>query len=245
MFNKKAQITFFIFLGILILIFLSVFYFDNSDSTFLSQSEFKSEVDSFKQYLSECAKLATHNNIALIGLRGGYINLQEPYFTTLNFSTNYLYYDGKDQVPNITTVRAQLSLGVSHDIKQCINLTPFPNVEFIINNDPTILMEFDKESTLFLINWNIIVQKDSFSFPTSEFTINYPISLLSFIDTAQKIVDMTKANPDFIDVAYLLQQDVNTTIVKYSNDTLVYQLTKPDNTIDGLPYYFIFASKVQ
>ncbi|MFH1248826.1 MAG: hypothetical protein V1660_01610 [archaeon] len=128
--SKKAQVTIFVIIGVLIVSAVSLFFYFKTAPSYVS-AEFK-EVET---YFTECINNNIKEGSALIGSGAGYINPPKfekgseymPFSSQLDFFGNavpyWFYISGnnimKEQVPSLNEMQKQLSSFINGEIKNC------------------------------------------------------------------------------------------------------------------------------
>ena len=98
--SLKSQISLFLILGLVLAFVAGIgfFYVNNikqPDDNIISQSQ------SVNQYVGSCLELVAEEGLKILGIQGGHISLQEPYFKAKTYNTSYLYYERGNLLPSL------------------------------------------------------------------------------------------------------------------------------------------------
>lgn len=140
--KKKGQVTIFVILAIIVVVGVIVFFAfsgNKEESTSENVPVFASPI---KVFIDSCVEGVSEDVVYEVGLGGGY--LFPPEMSNADGIT-YLYYDGKNYFPTISTIENEIENGISSGLIFCVDgfenfgnydinyTTPLVNVE--IDND--------------------------------------------------------------------------------------------------------------
>ncbi|MEK6890556.1 MAG: hypothetical protein AABX03_00290 [Nanoarchaeota archaeon] len=150
--NKKAQVTIFIIIAIVIVVgVVTVFIFRDSLFPKQTSGDFEEVYSSF----ADCEKQATLNALNIAGLQGGYIDTSKlefqpgneyaPFSSQLDFLGNpvpYWYYISgngvvREQVPSKTKIQNEIENYLDEELRNC-DFTGFMEQGFVINNSKPV-----------------------------------------------------------------------------------------------------------
>ena len=124
--NKKAQLTVFIIIGIVLLLILGLtLYF--TQSMFFQKLFVPKEISKVVVFTEACVQAAAEEGLFLLSIQGGYIEqpdyiTKDPYsYVDAGFKVPYLYYRGNDRAPSKTQMEFELVNYVNEQVKNCIN----------------------------------------------------------------------------------------------------------------------------
>ena len=100
---KKAQVTPFVVIGVIILTFILIFY--SADLTGVTKQEVvealkAGDVIAVKSYIDNCVKQTASDGLLLIGAQGGYTLVTPIPFYTFSADIGYGYYEGVNTLPS-------------------------------------------------------------------------------------------------------------------------------------------------
>jgi len=209
--KKKGQITVFIILGLIFLIFFLIILFTKSYRIEKIGTISSGELSPIKYYVDLCAKSTTSDALYLLGVQGGYTIPPEFYFQSTYAKIAYWYDKGEDTSPTIEEMEQELSSYVNIALPECIeNLDAFRDMGF----------EFEFEF------YKII-----------------PARLGHMYSIAKEIVGKEIEDPDWIDMTYLVKQDIDSNIYPHDENTLIYSLLDNKSAIEyDSQFMFLFAN---
>jgi len=138
-FDKKAQVTAFIIIGLVILGTVGLFtYVINSTTKY---KDTPNEYMPVVEYVDQCVRETTASGIFLLSLQGGYVELPEAISTNpesyidMGFKVPYWYYKGQRRGPYIEMIEEDLAEYINQNLLICLdNLNSFRD-QYTINED--------------------------------------------------------------------------------------------------------------
>jgi len=143
--NKKAQLTIFVILAILIIIGISLFFVLRGK---IFQKNIPQELEQVYDYYLSCIEQETSDALIIVASKGGYIknpdfspgNEYMPFSSQLDFfgtGIPYWYYVSnngfiEEQVPSKTEIQNQLNHYLEEQIESC-DFSSFENRGFVID----------------------------------------------------------------------------------------------------------------
>jgi len=239
--NKRAQVTIFVIIAILLVVSVAmIFLFRDRISPIIFPQSNEQKV---KSYVESCIKDEGNFALFVLGIRGGHIKLQEPYFSTNNFNTSYLYYYGENRVPSLADMEKELSSVITENLEYCTNFSIFPDLS-IQPGDISTETTINENGVKISVQWPLVISKGDNTIQLQDFSAEFPIYLDIIQKQATSIVLMEQAHPETIDNIYLLNLYSNITFTTYPDGTVVYILRDSFSRIGDAPYFFLFANKL-
>ncbi len=237
---KKAQVTVFILLGMVIVLFAGVTYY----ATELAQKRVEVtpvEASSAKELVELCLGIVADDALLTIGKQGGLANLGVDYFEPLN--TAYLYDTGENKAPDNSAVEQQLSEYIDANLAKCLgnfDTLKSRGVEIIEKSQPKTTTTIAEKDVQFALSYDLeekkgeVITRPEFA-PVRKFA-----RLKEMIDLAQGIVNSEKNNNGLID----LDTDCSLDVIHFPVEkTLVTVITDNNFMIQNSPYRFVFAHR--
>ena len=152
---KKAQVTIFILIGLMIIISLGFYIF----YTRLERVTQSVELDSYtfiEEYVNSCIRNGLEEGLVALGLGGGYSGTD---FDTVRYKTfgenkvAYYYIDGTLFVPELDDIRKKLDSMILSELRDCLQENVFSDygieIEYPNLEEDNVLVEssFNEDST--------------------------------------------------------------------------------------------------
>jgi len=189
---KKAQITIFVILGVLLVGAIIIFFLIPRNVSNSSEPEMRRVYS----YVNSLIEEKSFDCFRIIGERGGYYEIPEQVYVN---GTSYWYYNGVNTQPFINTIEEQIAMCVDDALRNSTGTT----LEFL--GDNSLRISSDRIKTKVKINeWRTIIEvdypvsasgEDSMSL-VSSFNIEYKINLLKIYEIATGIVNYASI-PEF------------------------------------------------
>jgi hypothetical protein len=267
--QKRGQITIFIIIGVIILIFVGFLILTNS---FIQENKINSDKDNLiklsskteavKLYIGSCIDGIAKKSIFTLGRYGGQIELASNYFDSELFNANYVYYLGEKNAPSIEEMEKSLELLMERDLEKCVGEFNPEISEVNINGNNVnkellsdIFVEqkgevqadvkITKGLVVYNVQWPLVIKvkkqkKELVHFPKKEFLVDLNhIALFT-----QEFIDKIYLNPYLLDINYALKQNYTMDLAMFNDDTYVILITDNNSMIDYQPLKFLMAVKI-
>ncbi|MCH8519196.1 MAG: hypothetical protein LAT82_00385 [Nanoarchaeota archaeon] len=133
--NKKAQVSIFVIIGIIVVVSVIILTQLNSNYDFNEQNSMNNQINSIQDFISTCIQKTTHRGIIENLERGGYYTITSYESIEDNFLTNVpLYYNGVELlIPTIKIFEEELSKFITDEIDICFDsFSSFEEVGYLI-----------------------------------------------------------------------------------------------------------------
>ena len=249
MISKKAQVTFFIILGIIIIGLIGLIIYIRTGSFKLgSNIEIEKGVSTslqlnvIKEYVDNCLQETSKEGLNIIGKQGGYYNIPKSISTILiGKNVTYYYSNKKIYVPDISVIQKELSDYISDNLIKCLDFKEFKDKGYNINGK-NILVEtkINDKNVDITMNYPITIEKDGISANLNDFNsiINSNIKTLNSVSS--KIVNDYSKKPGFVCLTCLKQSakennviiEVATASTISGNNIIEFLITDKEYTLD-------------
>ena len=239
--KKRAQITIFIIIAVLILIIgVSIFLIKQPPK----QKNIPANIQPINSYVQECIDETAIQAVFYISERGGYYNVPEK---TIDKLTPYYLYEEENYMPSKEKIQEQLSLYVNEKLNDCINdFTDF--IDFEIQQDEIkTTTEIKASQVLFNINYPLKISRQGEVNNLEDFTTTVPIRLGIVYEAIDKIMqeqikDTSALDPNNI-YEVSIQNDINVKMIGFIEDSVIFVTTDKNSKIDNQDFIFVFANK--
>ncbi|MEK6873586.1 MAG: hypothetical protein AABW91_01980 [Nanoarchaeota archaeon] len=213
---KKAQITIFIIIAVLIVSGIILIFTLNENArnmftrTFSSETKYPQTVQSIKLNVQDCIDEALKTVVKENAVRGGY------YFTlgdsvyynpgNLSLARNIpFYFDKKYSVPTLAVLKDQISKGVSYELAGCINAEEYVDGPIEINN-AKVDIDFSR------YNAKVVMDDESV-----KIDIKFPVEI-TFQDVVYSVEDYSSSVKTSYFKMYGLANKITQTQTQYGNE---------------------------
>ncbi len=251
--KRKAQITIFIILGIVIIISIAgVIYLGKTkidsdlSKKYFSQTDVKSQLNLVHESIINCIDTTTQNALVLIGLQGGYYKSPQGSFHIGQISIPYYYKDNLLQMPKRSTITTELEDYTNQNFKYCLEKIKINDFTLDYKN-PKTTTTIEKSKVSFKIDLPITIEKQSnkIKFETNEHPIEQESKLYEIIEIADYITTSHNENPDMICINCVAQmaQEREVYVDMFKFDETTTQILISENKTSEEPYVFEFLNK--
>ncbi len=203
MFNKKAQLTIFIIIGLIILIAIGAYLYYNSLA--IGEPEISTEeTEPVRSFVEQCIKDAAQEAIDTVGFNGGYITLPEnieknpksylKISPLVDVKLPYWWYDGVMSIPTADFIRSQISQYVKDQLKICVADFESFEDEFSVRElgEITASTQFDKNDVAVKVKYPLLVNNkvgDTRVKLKSDYNVKVPVRLETVYNLAKMIME--------------------------------------------------------
>ena len=203
--NRKAQVTMFIILGLLIVLAASLYFFSKQeDIKILPKQTVPEEISPIKRFVEECVYESGFTGLQNIGDTGGYIeypieilNNPRSYLKPIpvfpEIKKPYWWRDGKEIITSIPVMENQLEKFVAKDFVDCLNdFEDFKEqYEIEVLGEPTVEASINEEDVSFTLKYPINVKNKVFNKETKvkKYFTKVPVRLKPMFNLAKEIMD--------------------------------------------------------
>ncbi len=203
--SKKAQVTIFVVLGVVLLILAAVIFYLNYGSEQLSQQLASASIipglaAPIKASIDSCLEQTAIDALIYTSSQGGYFELPK-YSVKSGFSgVPYYFYENKQIVPSISKIENEISSYINEELLFCLeNFIQFRKEGFEIDSGKATTRTLISENTMdFKVKFPVKMQKGDFAFSLDSFDYSIHGARFKEVYAASKILSsgMVKSSDD-------------------------------------------------
>jgi len=247
--QKRGQVTVFLIMGIVILIFFAGILFLVQNTTTKDLRVAESEVQSvgdvrsqIKLFVESCIENIAVPGIYLLGIQGGVIYPDDPtkLLITENAIINYGYLNGINQL-STTDMEKQLNKYMEESLPECLDFSSFEQQGIVVEEKNGLKMDtkIQQNEVVFSLDYDLELTSGDAEIGIESFIRNVPLKLGNVVTEANSLIEKQKENPD--QVAHASQLNYFISFFPYDFITYVYSISDDNSIIDGAPFTFMFA----
>ena len=248
--NKKAQITIFIIIGIIILFSSAAFFYikqkitsDDLSKKPLLNFKTSTNIKSIDNYLDQLFEQSFEQALYLSALNGGRLYSQNYCFRSVDHKISYFEFYGYDTIPTLNTTSDEILQFIKEDVYKKLEDGNFDIMGYSINLSDNLSgnVIFGNKDTSALIYWDIILISDDNKLirKNDKFYVKSNLQYLKLFQLASLISN----SGDNIFPSYLNSYEndnITLNIIPYGDEDIIYTLT--DKSVSP-PLIFMFATK--
>lgn len=236
---KKAQVTIFIILAIVVIVAILIFFSFRGE---IKQDELISpEIEPIYNFVEECIENVGAEAVYTIGLGGGYYFIPE---LSIDEGIPYYYYNGEDKMPTKEEIAEQISQYVDADLFFCTEgFISFTNYEITYDEIKTTTTIND-EGVVIDVNYPIKIKKENSTTLIEDFNnIEIPVRLGVVYDSASEIIRQQTSDGICLSCASdeATENDLYIDIFDYDDSTVIFTITDENSIINNQTFEFNFA----
>lgn len=156
--SKKAQLTLFVLVSVLLVLAIVLYYFFQGD--FLNRDIPGSE--SVQEEILDCLDFTSKNALYFVSYQGGYVSPPEKSFSFSPTFFAYYYYEGQSLMPSLDAIESQMALYVRENLDIC--LASLSDDDFVVSSDISLVsVQINEEGVEFTVDDAVTIQKESSS----------------------------------------------------------------------------------
>ena len=209
--SKKAQVTVFIILGVILLLIAGLVIYVTTQQIIKPIEEkiiIPEGTQPIYDMISECVYQTAKDGIIKIGMQGGYLNLPreiintpashislDPYST---LKTPFWHYQNQDRTPTIEFMQQEINTQITQNLQNCLNFeTLSPEYTITQKANPTAQTTIAKDKVIITLNWPIEIKKTDKTIQLNKIITNIDVKLKEIHEIAKKTMDFENKNAVF------------------------------------------------
>lgn len=257
--NKKAQLTPFIIIGIVILIAVSLFLYYRS--ILVPEPEIVPEdLVPIKNYVESCLSQVSEEAIIAIGSSGGYLRIPDrillgnAYLEVIRGSSikvPYWSFNGENYIPTIESMQNDISLYIESNIENCLNLDVFDD-DYTIEELKDIKAEtiIAKEDVNVELTYPLIIKDKTSDEQTriSKYHITVPVKLKQVYELGKNIMQAENQKTFFenMTIDWLsMNSNIPLNGLEFHCGTLKWRVSDIENELQDMIYYNLPKVKIK
>jgi len=258
--HKKAQISVFLLIGIVILVIIGIFLYQRTQVVKAPEMAAPVNVAAVQVYVQQCLEKTASDAVLYIGQHGGYYYMPEefsvfPDINTLNVETPapllnipFYFYEGKDFVPTKEEMEKQLSYYVSFNLPGCADLGAFAQQGFKVEAGAVnVNSAIGEKNVVFIVDYPVNISRGNEKQTISRFTTVVNADLIKLYDSANLYMQSQRNDPTAFFISSLsricLDKVITFKSLFYGKHELLITLTDDQTRINNQPLIFAFAIK--
>lgn len=254
--NKRGQITWFVIIGIVLIILILLFIFLR-DRVIIgppTQENLENQFPQIKEHVEECLVEIANPRLRQIGLQGGFINTPEDTFRlSRGEKVSYLCWNINDQpycrsrIRRTSDLQSELNEFIQQDLQsQCLNINAFNKAGYYLSQGQLEIQTTIADDTVLIeANLPITIRRGDLVSTQSDFSILINVPLGRLFNSARDIVEAesTIGNFDTLPYSILKSQLTGKPYIaqrKQPYPDKIYQIIIKDIPTEENPYIFQF-----
>ena len=246
---KRGQITLFIVVGLLILIFVLFITFSNKKNETLEKTPLV-KADDVSLFITSCLQKEIENGLVVVSSQGGYYHLPPQSFASSEGLLPYYFNINNSMQRSLSQkkVEEQIGLYISDNIQNCFhNFSSFPEKRIIISSEEKYAdIQLSDGRVLAKLFYPISMTENNKKQNLQFFTAIVPIDALKLIELSQEYLDAQMKNQEGIplDSVVHLKEKYNISLsVLFIEENAILTFFDEKIKIQDTPLLFRFAVK--
>jgi len=241
--NKKAQITIFIIIALVIIVGVGIYFAVSGNLDKVKGSSLNTR--QIQGFVESCIEEVGEDVIYFVGQQGGYSVVPK---VSTDFGIPYYFYDGKSYVPTKEQIEEQISLYVNEFLPLCINnFESFKDFE--INSNKINTKTFLRSNKILIeVNYPLTIIKGESSLQIRDFSIEVSSRLAFIQEIAEKIIEEQIKTPESICLSCLLNLELVDGLsfgMINEEDDIIFTIIDTEYLLKEEYYNFNFALRLE
>ncbi len=243
---KRSQISLFILISLIVLIAVSlVLYLRGVEEFEIDEYlDVPTEIAPVKTYIDECIKKSATEAAYIIGMQGGYNTLPEKFLELIFSKVPFYYFEGNKLMPSKKDIENEFAVSTNERLEACIDLSILESKGYKISlGNIETKIKINQNNVIARVNLPLTIEVGETVHEIKDFLYEVPIRLGHIYDVSEELIDKIVEEPYYIDLTFLLEQDLDISIIHQDECTDIYViLDNYSKTSDD--YLFLFAAKI-
>jgi len=204
---KRAQITLFIIIGIVLVFSYALVIYSKEQIDLWSEDvlELPSDIQQIHSFVVGCAQLKAEEGIELIISKGGYYTASYMAYDENGENIPYYYHKGDDLVPENEIVERELCKVIVESLPSCIDgFNEFPGY-LIIGDIESCESKLLDEQISVSLKYPLDINQEGSSFSMRRFNTKTDSNLKKMLDVTREYVDLQEAQPEEFAISNLTE----------------------------------------
>ncbi|MBI2652798.1 hypothetical protein HYX00_05005 [Candidatus Woesearchaeota archaeon] len=224
---RKAQITLFVLLALIIFISFSFIVYLNNEESKNKISKFEASFEPIENYANNCVRLSAQRSILGNALQGGFYNETNDVIF-YSFFIMPVYSKGKTKnVPSLSKLKEQLEYSFDDIALSCIDgFKIFKDEHFEVNFEiPKSKATILQNEVQFDVDFSIIAKNKDIIKSFEKFSVSIPSRYMTVYRVADRIAEDFYKEPNKLCVSCLIdyanENELNISATNFGNATVV------------------------
>jgi hypothetical protein len=238
---KKAQITPFIVIGLILLTGITIFLIVKDGG--IKTLSVPNEISPVYSSMQSCIEKNLEDSIEYISSRGGYYDLPE---NSNDMEIAYYIYKNENLMPSKEKLGEEIGKYINNDILFCLDDFSENSEFFVQSGDPNSTIEIKDNEIIASINYPLSITKNNKTYFLNNFETKTETRLGIIYRVVKQIIDEQISNKDgiCIDCLYDLSVENNLTIKTLDyNEDMIYIINDELSKSKENPLVFNFVNK--
>jgi len=255
--NKKAQITTFMIIGIVILVIaIGALYIKNEYAvkpTMPEKVEVKQELQmdysSVQSFVSSCVSKVADESVYYVSYQGGYNVPPGMSMEVGNFSVPYYINLDQANVPDINAISNEFSSFVTKNLPLCTGdfLTFKEQGYTITTGEVEVNTQINENNVVFDVKYPIEFEKDGAKTSIEDFKTTLDVNYNYVYDTVQKVYNAQQIDSNVVPIGFISAlseyEDFVFETLDFEDDTILFSLIFPQGNESEDAIVFNYLSK--
>lgn len=237
--GKKAQVTVFIIIAIILLIgavTYGIFRYTQYQQAQVDQQQidlFNSNSQKIREYIRNCITTNAYEGLKKMGMQGGYLEIPPEirYYDSVVWQK-----DGVNYQPSLEDINEQLSRYVNDKVKLCVNYNDTLKMGYNIKTGKVnASTTFTSEGVIVKVDYPVTVEYGSMVMEFNDFSTTFDVSIRKMWELGTKI-DNNALEPNFNmskPLENINQNDFELTYQKTGDNRLIYTIIDKKHYVMG------------
>ena len=243
---KKAQITIFIIIAILIIAVVALFFALRGNIN-LPGKPVSPETAEIQNFVQTCLDDSLENVVFKVGENGGYYF--PPKVSTPVLEVPYYIKDNNNLMPSKEDIEREISRGIERELFFCIGNFELFSPEYEITKGkmtpPEVVIE--PERVLVELNYPLTIIKGGSKSKIEDFSSEVPVRLGIIYDAVVEFVAEDLKYPEGVCISCLfdisIKNGLRSSYLNYDDDIYIFIIEDPQSKLNNKEFVYVFANE--
>ena len=196
--DKKAQVTIFVIIAILIIAAVSLFFL--LKSSIGEKSKYPAEIEPIYNHISTCLKDSSIKGLNFIATQGGYYKAPEALSKDCFDKKLVFYYlNSREYIPTTKKIEHEMNDYLLNYLGDCFDLNYYRKQGYnITEKNFSISTKVNAENLNIKMDYPLVISKRETKVSLKNFNSEITFNTKKFLDSSKELVEDYSKNPEFI-----------------------------------------------
>lgn len=242
--QKRAQVTIFVIIAIIIVAGIVGFFLLQNKTSILNQAV-PTSIQPVYTYIDSCFKDSFEESLFLVGLQGGYTTAPSNSLKTNLSSVAYSFSGNQITLISKQNLKKEIEDYLDLKIRNCLNNTPLDASYEITYSKISSSVKIEDTKTTASLSAPLTIKKGETAYSLDkDYKKEQKIRLGELYSITEEITKQLSNDSSSMDLTYLTSLDYEVNIIDYGNQQFLYTLSDNSSLLGGQPYLWEFAVKI-
>lgn len=240
---KKAQLTPFIIIGLVLLAGITIFLVVKESAVVNKNVNVPADVSPVYSAVNDCLQKTLVDGIEYVSQKGGYYDVPEK---AIDMEIAYYLYKNQNYMPSRENVQEEISKYINNEIQFCLNDASELSEFEIQGGEISSATVIEDDRVLLKMNYPLSISRANKTYALNEFKTEYKARFGLVYNISKQIIDEQSKDMGLVPIGFLydlgVKNDVFIKTIDYNGD-IIFTISDENSKLNEKPLVFNFVNK--